>query len=139
VLTGTMVEAVERHGRRWAVTTAHACKTLRIKADAVVIAVPAAEAARLLEPLSGVVSGRLEGIVYAPMAVLALGFRDQDVSRPLDGIGCLVPGREKKISPAHCGVRAFLPTGRRTGARLLPAIWVACAIRRCCSITISDW
>lgn len=64
--------------------------------DAVVLTIPAFAAARLLAPLSEGLSRPLEAIEYAPVSVVALGFRRQDVTHPLDGFGFLVPAREKR-------------------------------------------
>jgi len=102
VRTGIRVQGVERIGKQWVLTVAHAqdMEHVRdveeIEADAVVIATPGAAAAQLLEPLSSVLAGQLKGIPYAPMAVMTLGFRKQDINHPMDGMGCLIPAREKK-------------------------------------------
>jgi len=96
VLTGTRVSSIERIGQRWVVSAEYAGSPMQIEADAVVTAVPAQAAAQLLEPLSDLVADQLKSIVYAPMGVLTLGFRTQDIAHPLDGIGCLVPGRENR-------------------------------------------
>jgi len=96
VLTGARVNSIERIGQRWVVTAVYAGSMMQIEADAVVTAVPAQAAAQLLTPLSDLLADQLRGIVYAPMGVLTLGFRVQDIAHPLDGIGCLVPGRENR-------------------------------------------
>jgi len=96
VRTGIRVQSIERSGRRWSLTAACADGVEKISADAVVIATPAVAAARLLAPLSGVLAGQLRGIPYAPMAVLTFGFCKQDIHHPMDGMGCLIPAREKK-------------------------------------------
>jgi len=96
VRTGISVQAVDRIGKRWMLTAAHGKAVEHIEADAVVIATPGAAAARLLEPLSEVLADQLKGIPYAPMAVMTLGFRKQDIKHPMDGMGCLIPAREKK-------------------------------------------
>jgi oxygen-dependent protoporphyrinogen oxidase len=63
-------------------------------ADRVLLAVPADVAARLLEEATGGRSLALAEIPYVPVAVVALGFRREDLAHPLDGFGYLVPRKE---------------------------------------------
>jgi oxygen-dependent protoporphyrinogen oxidase len=62
--------------------------------DAVVLATSAYSAAELLSASCGRVAELLAGIAYAPLAVIAMAFDQQQVGRPLDGFGFLVPRRE---------------------------------------------
>ena len=96
VHTGIKVQSVERIGKQWTLTAACADGMEKIGADAIVVATPAAAAACLLEPLSGVLAGQLRSIPYAPMAVVTLGFSRDAIHHPMDGMGCLIPAREKK-------------------------------------------
>ncbi len=75
----------------------------RIETDAgplstrrVLLAVPADVAAGLLEVATGGRSLAFAEIPYAPVAVVALGYRREDVAHPLDGFGYLVPRKEGK-------------------------------------------
>ncbi|MEO5340721.1 MAG: protoporphyrinogen oxidase [Magnetococcus sp. MYC-9] len=68
--------------------------TEKILAKAVVLAVPAAEAAHLLAPFSPGMAQTLSTIPYAPIASVALGYPRARVGHPLDGFGFLVPRRE---------------------------------------------
>jgi oxygen-dependent protoporphyrinogen oxidase len=63
----------------------------RIEADAVLLAVPATTAARLLEPIDGELRAGLGSIGYGSTATVFLGYRRADVSHPLDGVGFVVP------------------------------------------------
>ncbi len=65
-----------------------------IAAEQVVLAVPADVAAHLLETATGGRSRTLAEIPYAPVAVVALGWRREDLAHPLDGFGYLVPRKE---------------------------------------------
>ena len=69
-------------------------KDREFQADAVVLAVPAHEAARMLERMEPGVSRLLSKIPYAPVAVVGLGFPKEDAPGNLDGFGFLVPYRE---------------------------------------------
>jgi oxygen-dependent protoporphyrinogen oxidase len=66
----------------------------RWDADAVVLACPAHEQAALLADLDGELAEWVNGIAYNRVAVVALGYRREDVPVPLDGFGFLVPQRD---------------------------------------------
>ena len=65
-----------------------------VHADALVLAAPAYESARLLNPLSSHLAGALGAIPYAPVAVVAEGYRREFVGHDLKGFGFLVPRKE---------------------------------------------
>lgn len=66
-----------------------------ITAGRVVIATPSYRASELAQPLNGELSQALAEIPYAPIAVVCLGYRVEDVEHPLDGFGFLVPSKEQ--------------------------------------------
>ena len=63
-----------------------------IIADRLVLAVPTYVAATLLRPE---IAARLREIEYAPLAVVSLGYKKQDVGHSLEGFGFLIPRTEK--------------------------------------------
>ena len=65
-----------------------------IEAERVVLAVPADAAARLLDEATNGASRLFAEIPYAPVAVVSLGWRREQVGHPLDGFGFLVPRKE---------------------------------------------
>lgn len=65
-----------------------------LSADAVVIAVPAHVAGRLVRPLSAAVADVLGKVYYPPVAEVFLGFPAAAMTRPLDGFGYLIPAKE---------------------------------------------
>ncbi len=75
----------------------------RLAADAVVLAGPAADTARLLEPLDPEAAALLREIPTAPVGVVGLGYPTSAFVRALDGFGFLVT--------------------RGEGARLLGTLW----------------
>ncbi len=88
---------VRRQGCRW---------TLRLdegsfEADAVILAVPAHEAGRLLQGEIPDLAGHLGTIRYTSSVVVALSYRRDDFGHPLDGFGFLVPSIER-ASVAAC-------------------------------------
>lgn len=67
-----------------------------VDVDEVIITSPAYVIADMIRELSSSASELLTAIEYAPIAIVYLGFKREDVSHPLDGFGCLIAGKEKK-------------------------------------------
>ena len=66
-------------------------------ADAVCLALPSYAAAELLRGLDPDLASDLAGIAYAPAATLNVALRDGDVHRPMNGVGFVVPHKEKRL------------------------------------------
>lgn len=93
---GTEVRALRRTWTGWSVRT----DTAELTADAVVLAVPAPVAARLLAAEAPAAAAELAAVEYAGMALVTLAFRRDELG-PLRGSGFLVPpvdGRSIKAS-----------------------------------------
>ena len=71
-----------------------------IEADQVVIATPAGDAARLLQPWNGNLAQLLQSVPYTSSVTLSLGYRKDTFDHPLNGFGFLVPKRERKLMAA---------------------------------------
>lgn len=67
-----------------------------IKADHIFCALPSHNAAQLLKPSAPSLAEALEGIVYAPMAVVGLCFPRTALKKPAEGLGYLVPSSQGK-------------------------------------------
>ncbi len=67
-----------------------------VTSDVVVLATPASFAAGIVAPLSSSLSSSLEQIYYPPVAEVFLGFKDEQIHRPLDGFGYLIPAKENR-------------------------------------------
>ena len=93
VRTGAMVRELARTPGGWRLTVGSAHAPACLEADAVVLAVPAQPAARLLAGLPGAADARaaLAGIAYASMAIVTLAYPASFFPRPLEGSGYLVP------------------------------------------------
>lgn len=65
-------------------------------ADAVCLALPAYVSARLLSGVDAQLASELDGIPYASSATINLAYKREDVPRPLDGFGFVVPFIEKR-------------------------------------------
>lgn len=111
--------AVERApGGRWTVTTEAGD---RILADAVVLAMPAGAAARLVRPVDGGLADDLASIRYGTAATVTLAYRRGDVRCNLDGFGFVVPRAEKRSLVACTFSSVKFPDRAPAGAVLLRA------------------
>lgn len=92
VRTGVRVTAMFYSGRDgWRIENGHGDV---FEARTIVLAVPAPEARRLVEPLDAGVATALARIPYAPVTVVHSVYRREAVRHPLDGFGLLCPGGE---------------------------------------------
>lgn len=92
VRTGVKVSAVYYSGSDgWSAENGHGDV---FEARAVIMAVPAPEAGRLVEPLDPGAAAALRRIPYAPIAVVHSLYRREAVDHPLDGFGLLCPWGE---------------------------------------------
>ncbi|MEA2595193.1 MAG: protoporphyrinogen/coproporphyrinogen oxidase [Thermomicrobiales bacterium] len=67
-----------------------------IVAQALLMTVPAAEAARLLEPMALQATRELTGLRTVGAGAMTLAYRTKEVKRPLPGYGLVVPRRERR-------------------------------------------
>jgi oxygen-dependent protoporphyrinogen oxidase len=91
IRTGATVRALARTSTGWRLTTGSAAEPAYVDADAVVVAVPAAPAARLLRDLVPTAAAELAAIDYASVAIVTLVL---DGPTPGRGSGYLVPSVE---------------------------------------------
>ncbi len=96
----TTVRSLERTTEAWRLVVGSAAAPETVAADAVVIAVPAAPAARLLASVAPGAVAELAAIEYASMAVVTLAFKPSAFEKPLSGSGFLVPAVEGKLIKA---------------------------------------
>lgn len=92
---------IRRDGNGWLVFVSGPGGERRLRSARIVLAVPAPEAAEITRGLSDELSGILGGIDYAPIVSVALGIDPQEVRRPIEGFGFLVP-REAGASLLGC-------------------------------------
>ena len=64
--------------------------------DAVIVALPAPAAARLLSTCDTELAAQLAAIEYASCAVIGVAYRGDQLRRPLDGFGFVIPRIEKR-------------------------------------------
>ena len=99
ILSDTTVRAVERAGRGWRLVSGPVPAPMETLVDAVILAVPAAPAARLLAEESAPAARLLAEIPYASMAIVTLALPRPGLP-PLPGSGFLVPPVEGRTIKA---------------------------------------
>lgn len=98
---GTPAQSVSRApgrgaGHRWTVTTPSG----PLDADGVILACPAWESARLLEPLAPTAAGILGEIEHSDVVLTTFAVQEDLLARPLDGSGFLVPRSQGLLTTA---------------------------------------
>lgn len=81
----------EHHSCKWLLTLDDA-STLAV--DSIILALPAHQSAKLLEPTDSELSANLNDIPYASSAVLTMIFNKQEIPLLPDGFGFVVPAKE---------------------------------------------
>jgi len=92
--TGVTVVGLARDGKGWRITADGGDGPVECRARRVVISTPAGAAANLVDPLDAELTTALNGIRYAPLAVVHCGYDRDAVGHPLDGTGFLAPRTE---------------------------------------------
>ena len=89
--TGAMVRELARIPNGWRLVIGPASQPETVLADAVILAVPARPASRLLAGITGSAAAALGEIRYASMAIVTLAYPRSAFDVPLAGSGYLVP------------------------------------------------
>ncbi|MDP9398357.1 MAG: protoporphyrinogen oxidase [Actinomycetota bacterium] len=91
IRTGSTVRELGRTATSWRLAIGSARAPEILEADAVVLAVPAGVAARLLAPVAPASAAELAPIEYASVAILTLAYPSSAAAGALPGSGFLVP------------------------------------------------
>jgi len=126
VVARRTVRRLEQTPAGWRVVHGPTTDEQAIDCDAVVVAVPAAPAARLLADVAPMASAALGTIDYASMAIITTVWRDVDVP---PGTGYLVPSVERRAVKAATFTSA--KWGLETGGRQV----VRCSVGRYGEVT----
>lgn len=66
------------------------------RTNSVLFAVPAAVSARLIRSFDDSLSKSLQNIYYPPVTEVFIGYKSEQIHRPVDGFGFLIPEKEKR-------------------------------------------
>jgi oxygen-dependent protoporphyrinogen oxidase len=127
--TGAMVRGLARAAGGWRLTVGSRHDEEYLAADAVILAVPASPAARLLGDVPGASAAvtALRGIRYASMAIVTLAYPAAAFPRPPEGSGYLVPAADGRPVKAVTFSTVKWPHLRDTGPGL---VLVRCSLGR---------
>lgn len=100
-----------------------------LEADALVLAVPAPQAARLLAGSDPVLAEELAGISYESVATINLGFYRKDLIQVPPGFGFVVPAVEKR-NLIGCTFSSFKYPGRAAEGQFLLRLFLGGADQR---------
>ncbi len=91
VRTKATVRELARAADGWRLTVGPTAAPEMIDADAVILALPARPASRLVQPVAGAAAAALAEIEYASMAIITLAYPVAAFPAPITGSGYLVP------------------------------------------------
>jgi protoporphyrinogen/coproporphyrinogen III oxidase len=100
VVLDSAVRSLERLPVGFRLVAGSAAAPRTIEADAVVLALPATPAARLLASSAPVAAAELGAIEYASMAIVTLAYPSSAFGKPLAGSGFLVPAVDGRLTKA---------------------------------------
>jgi protoporphyrinogen/coproporphyrinogen III oxidase len=95
IASGVAINSIQHSPEGWTLRCSDSANAETLSASAVVLATPAYAAAKLVAPSAERLAKTLTGIPYAPVAVVAQGYRHDHVRHVLNGFGFLVPRTEK--------------------------------------------
>jgi oxygen-dependent protoporphyrinogen oxidase len=119
--------AREPHGR-WSIVTSAAGVSTTNRYDALILALPAPAAARLMQPVDTPLSTELAAIPYAGASVVILAYRRSEVEHPMDGFGAVVPHKEGRRIIAISFASNKFP-GRAPDDQILLRVFVGGALQ----------
>jgi len=96
LMLSTEVTKIEKHDEGYTLNCIHKGENISISADVIISTLPAFNAADLFGNFDEGLKNHLLDIYYPPVLVLYLVYKKQDIQRPLDGFGFLIPSKEKK-------------------------------------------
>lgn len=124
VRLGRAVKTIERRAT-WTIAT-EAGESF--EADALILAVPAHQAAQLLRSVDREVAEELAEIRYASSAIVTLAFEERQIGKRLDGFGFVVPYVEGR-SILACSYSSLKYEGRAPQGRVLMRCFVGGALQ----------
>ncbi len=105
------------------------CGGESLAADAVILATPAHAASRAVRSLAPCLADELAGIAYASSATVSLAYGVEQIPKPLDGFGFVVPLVEARAIVA-CTYSSVKYPGRAPGGHVLLRCFVGGALQQ---------
>ena len=139
IRTRATVRELARRPGGWRLTIGSAHAPQWLDADAVILAVPAAPASRLLAPSAGDAAAALAGISYASMAVITLAYPEAAFPVPPAGSGFLVPPVDGHAVKAVTFSTVKWPHLAVAGLQIVRCSVAGWGMRPCSSATTPTW
>jgi len=96
VIYNTKIQKVTRLETGYEVEVQQGEDNIKIPADLIISTSPAYVTSSILSGIDSGLKSHLDEIYYPPVLVLYLGYKKEDIKRPLDGFGYLIPSKEKR-------------------------------------------
>lgn len=96
ILYNTKVNKVTKNENGYNIEIVKDGESSVINSDIYISTVPAYITGKILGNLDGTLKNHLDEIFYPPVIVIYAGYKKEDVKRPLDGFGYLIPSKEKQ-------------------------------------------
>lgn len=117
------VQSVQKdHEGSWRVTTSRQTPEFSPEAlrfDAIIVALPACHAAGVLQSDRPQLASLIQRIPLASSSVVCFGFREDQIRRPLNAFGCVIPALERRKILAISYSSVKFPGRAPLGSRLL--------------------
>lgn len=125
------VSRIERVGNKWRLLehpTDAVGQSEETEVDCVIVATPAAAAARLLGAVDPTLAGDLAAMNYSGCAIVALGYDRSQIRHPLDSFGFVVPAIERRriLSASFSSVKF---SGRAPAGKVLIRVFLGGALQ----------
>ena len=124
ISSGKAVSKIGRDNNKWNIQLENGEK---LEADAICLAVPAFQAAKLTRPFDAMLARELEKIPYESSATVNMVFDRKDIPHALDGFGFVVPASEKRKIIGCTFVNVKFP-GRATENKILLRVFMGGAL-----------
>ncbi|MBX7152279.1 protoporphyrinogen oxidase [bacterium] len=96
IYTGATISSIQSFETSYKIHCTIEGKSTTIETNSVVLGVPSYVAATFLSSFDSEMTNQLNDVYYPPVAEVFLGFKTEDVKRPLDGFGFLIPQKENR-------------------------------------------
>ncbi|MFA6980094.1 MAG: protoporphyrinogen oxidase [Ignavibacteriaceae bacterium] len=90
------IRSIKKSGKGFTVAYHNAGFDKKIECDLLLSTLPAYVTSSLFKEIDSNLANHLDAVYHPPVMVLYLGYKKEDVGRPLDGFGFLIPAKEKK-------------------------------------------
>ncbi|MCI0377530.1 MAG: protoporphyrinogen oxidase [Gemmataceae bacterium] len=116
---GVDVGKIEKAGAEW---TVYGDGAQRWRADAVVLTCPAHRQAAMVADVDPALADEIAAIPYNRVVVVGLGYRQQELPRPLDGFGYIAPENARRDLLGAQWCSSIFPDRAPPGAVLIRAL-----------------